>query len=87
MVVLNQEHLENAISELEKGYVTSTIELIKIPVFRKSIEKDLAKKDITKERKKSLEDTLELNKKNEEGHKESLENVEAILNEVYKLRK
>ena len=84
---INQEHLEAAISELEKGYVTSVIELIKIPVFRKAIEKDLAKKDITKDRKKNLENTLESNKKNEEWHKESMENVEAILTEVYKLRK
>ena len=84
---INQEHLEDAISELEKGYVASTIELIKIPVFRKAIEKDLVKKGINDARKKNLNDTLEMNKKNEEWHKESIENVELILNEVYKLRK
>ena len=87
MIELNQKHLEDAISELEKWLVTSTIELIKIPVFRKAIEKDLKDKNISKERKKNLESTLEMNKTNEKGHRESIDNVTEILKEVYKLRK
>lgn len=115
-MIINQWHLEDAISELEKGYVQSLIELIKIPVFEKAILKDMeiARKALwqidTKEFRESikdqetvseedsiisrdilkldqLEDTLSKNKVNKNGHLESLSNVEAILNEVYKLRK
>jgi len=84
---LNQEHLEAEISSLEKGLVTSTIELIKIPVYKKVIEKDLKRKGLSDERKKNLENTLDMNEKSKEWHIESLQSVEAILKEVYKLRK
>lgn len=86
-IEINQEHLEDAISDLEKGYVSSIIELIKIPVFRKAIKKDLRSTKTTEEKKKQLEQTLDMNKLNEAGHKESIANTEAILTEVYKLRK
>jgi len=84
---INQAHLEAEISSLEKWYVTSLIELIKIPVYKKTIEKDLAKKDNNEERIKNLENTLEMNKKAKDWHEESSISVEAILKEVYKLRK
>ena len=87
MLEINQEHLEEAISELEKGYVQSVIELIKIPVFKGVIQKDIDSDKTSKEKKKQLEWTLEMNDKSKAGHEESIENLEIILQEVYKLRK
>ena len=84
---LDQWHLECAISDLEKGYVASKIELIKAPIFRKAIEKDIADKATSKEKKAELEKAIESNKLNEKGYTESIENLELILTEVYKLRK
>ena len=82
---LNKDHLDFAISELEKWAVTSTIELIKVPVFEKRIKEEL--KDCKdEERAKELKRALEMNKVSEKSHKESLENLELILEEVYKLR-
>lgn len=82
---LNKEHLENAISELEKWAVMSTIELIKIPVFKKRIEDEI-KNCKDEKRVIELQKTLEMNETNQKGHIESLENLEEILKEVYKLR-
>ena len=83
---LNQEHLEDAISELEKGLVTSTIELIKVPVFKKRIEEEI-KVEKDKEKLEQLKGMLENNNLQVKGHSESIDNVEQILTEVYKLRK
>ena len=87
MIELNQKHLEDAISELERGYVVSTIELIKIPVYKKVIEKDMNAEWVTEKRVTELQNTLDLNQKSAIWHKESVRNVEAILKKVYKLRK
>ncbi len=86
MLEINQKHLEDAISELEKWYVQSKIELIKIPVFEKVIQKDIDNKDTSEEKRKQLKWTLETNKRSKQGHEESIENLELILEEVYKLR-
>ena len=83
---LNQEHLENAISELEKWLVTSTIELIKVPVFKKRIEDEI-KVEKNKEKLDQLMGMLKNNDMQVKGHTESIENVSEILKEVYKLRK
>ena len=82
---LNQKFVEEQIETFEKGYVTSIVELIKLPVFVKQIEKELEVCD--EEKKKQLETLLDNNKMQEKGHKENLENIESILTEVYKLRK
>lgn len=83
---INQKHLLDKIDELEKSYVDSLIELIKVPVFNKRIEEDMkATKD--KDRIKALEETKEKNKLQERGHKESLKNLEEIITEAKKLIK
>lgn len=80
---LNQELLEKQILDLENGLVTSHIELIKIPVFNDLIEKELEHS----EQKEELEKILDNNKKQYKAHKESIVNLEKILNQVYLLRK
>ena len=83
---LNQKFLEEQIEILEKGYVTSVIELIKLPIFVWQIEKELkVTKDKTKI--KGLNDLLENNSLQKKWHEENLENIEAILEKVYLLRK
>lgn len=86
MLEINQQHLEDEISSLEKGYVQSLVALIKVPVFNKRIDADLEKEKDAKKRKQ-LEDAKEMNLIQSKGHQESLENIEEILTEVYKLRK
>lgn len=82
---LNQKFLEEQIEVLEKGYVASIIELIKLPIFMEQIDKEL---NVCKwEKKKQLEILKENNTLQAKWHKESLENTEKILEEVYKLRK
>lgn len=83
---INQKHLEEAISELEKGYVTSMIELIKVPVFKKRIVEEL-KTEKDSDKINQLEGMLKNNDMQVKGHSESIENVTEILKEVYKLRK
>lgn len=83
---LNQKFLEEQIEILEKGYVTSVIELIKLPIFAWQIEKEL-KVTKNKNKLKGLNDLLENNSLQNKSHKESLENIEAILEKVYLLRK
>lgn len=87
MIQINQEHLETEISSLEKGYVTSVVELIKIPVFNKVIQDEIDDKETTEAKREELTKMIVTNETNAAWHKESLENVEAILTEVYKLRK
>ena len=82
---LNQKLLEEQIEILEKWYLVSVIELIKLPVFVKQIKKELRKCD--EDKKKQLESLLDNNKSQEKGHKENMENIEAILDKVYNLRK
>ena len=83
---LNQKFLEEQIEILEKGYVASVIELIKLPIFVWQIEKELK---ITKDKTKikGLNDLLENNSLQKKWHEENLENIEAILEKVYLLRK
>ena len=83
---LNQKFLEEQIEILEKGAVVSTIELIKLPIFVEQINKELENTD-NEEKIQWLNDLLENNRRQEKGHKESLENTDKILKEVYKLRK
>lgn len=83
---LNQKFLEEQIEILEKWYVTSIIELIKLPIFVEQIEKEL-KLDIDDEKRKWLEHLLDNNATQEKWHKENLENIEKILEKVYLLRK
>ena len=83
---LNQKFLEEQIEILEKGYVTSTIELIKLPIFVWQIEKEL-KATKNKDKLKGLNDLLENNSLQKKWHEENLENIEAILEKVYLLRK
>lgn len=82
---LNQKFLDEQIEIFEKGYVTSIVELIKLPIFVKQIEKELEVCD--EEKKKQLETILENNKIQEKGHKENLENIEQILKQIYLLKK
>lgn len=82
---LNQKFLDEQIEIFEKGYVTSIVELIKLPIFVKQIEKELQVCD--EEKKKQLETILENNKIQEKGHKENLENIEEILKQIYLLKK
>lgn len=82
---LNEKFLEEAIENLEKSYVTSTIELIKLPVFLEQIEKEMeVTKDKTK--KEQLKNMVENNSLQAKWHRESLENLEKILEKVYLLR-
>ena len=83
---LNQKFIEEQIEIFEKGYVASVVELIKLPVFVEQINKEL---EITKDKNKKdeLKHLLENNKIQEKGHKENMENIEKILDKVYKLRK
>lgn len=83
---LNQKFLEMEIESLESWYVKSVIELIKWPVFIEQINKEL-KEAKTPEKKKSLEDAIKNNETNAKWHRESIENLEKIMKEVYKLRK
>lgn len=82
---LNKKFLEEAIETLEKSYVTSTIELIKLPVFLEQIEKEM---EVTKDKikKEQLKNMVENNSLQAKWHKESLENLEKILEKVYLLR-
>lgn len=83
---INQEHLKAEIDKLEAAYVMSTLELIKVPVYNKRIEEDLAvTKD--KERIKNLKQMKENNETQGKGHKESLQNLEEIITEAKKLIK
>lgn len=82
---LNQKFLDEQIEIFEKGYVASIVELIKLPIFVKQIEKELEVCD--EEKKKQLETILENNKIQEKGHKENLENIEQILKQIYLLKK
>lgn len=83
---LNQRHLEDVIDNLEKGYVTSKVELIKLPIFLKQIKKELRKKTLDDAKRKQLEWMIDNNKIQAKWHIESMENIEQILTEVYKLR-
>lgn len=83
---VNQEHLKNAISDLEKGYVDSLISLIKVPVFNKRIRDDL-KTEKDKNKIKELNNVFETNQMQEKAHKESIENLEEIITEAKKLLK
>ena len=83
---LNQQFLQEQIDILEKWYVVSTIELIKLPIFVEQIEKELKITD-NENKKQELNHLLENNKIQSKWHKESLENTEKILEQVYKLRK
>lgn len=83
---LNQKFLEEQIEIFEKWYVTSMIELIKLPIFVEQIEKEL-ELDIDEEKRNWLKNLLDNNATQEKWHKENLENIEKILEKVYKLRK
>lgn len=83
---LNQKFVEEQIEILEKWYVTSVIELIKLPIFVKQIKKELRKTE-NQEKKDWLEHLLENNATQKKWHEENLENIEAILEKVYLLRK
>lgn len=83
---LNRKFLEEAIETLEKSYVTSTIELIKLPVFMKQIKKELKKTEDEKKREQ-LGQMVANNEMQAKWHKESLENLDMILEKVYLLRK
>lgn len=84
---INQKHLANAISELEKWYVTSIVELVKLPVFNELIENELTDATLDKVKREELERMLESNKKQATAHTESMSNLEQILGELYKKRK
>lgn len=83
---LNQKFLEKEIESLEEWFVKSTIELIKWPIFVKQIEEEI-KVCKDEEKQKTLSWLLENNKTQAKWHQESLDNIENILDEVYKLRK
>lgn len=82
---INQQVLEEEILSLERWYVQSHISLIKAPVFIKQIEKEI-KTTKDEEKAKRLQDMIEQNEIQTKWHLESIENLELILPEVYKLR-
>jgi UDP-galactopyranose mutase len=83
---INQKFLQEEIETLEKWYVKSLIELIKLPIFLEQINKEI---ETTEDENKieELKNMISNNEKMSKWHNESLENVEKILKEVYKLKK
>lgn len=83
---INQQFLKEEIEKLEKWYIQSLIELIKLPIFLEQINKDIETTENEK-KKEELKTMIENNTLLSKWHSESLENTEKILTEVYKLIK
>lgn len=81
---INKKLLEEAILDLEKGYIDGVVNEVKLPYFISLCEKAINEAD-NDERKEALKEVIETHKKTIATNNESMESLELLIPKLKEL--